>query len=298
MPRRVSLSRDSKNDIRVLLRPRLEASPTQPQPAARVPADLPWPGSPYPGLRAFTSEEAAIFFGRGQEVDRLMARLRDPARRFLCVVGASGSGKSSLVRAGLLPRVVAGGIEGGEQWHLLTFTPGATGDDPFLALAVELEANLPPAGREPPRKISEVLAADPGRITSYAARILDHRTNRARLVLFVDQLEELFTLVNQQHRATFIDLLSRAVRNEGLTVLATLRADFFTQATASPTLASLLQGGTFPLAPPLSRHDPAARGACWPGAGGRLGRRHSRGCRVRSWSTTPSSLRPGRTISA
>jgi hypothetical protein len=67
--------------------------------------ELPWPGSPYPGLRAFTPEEEEIFFGRGNEVDKLLQLLRDPKYRFLAVVGASGTGKSSLVRAGLSPRL-------------------------------------------------------------------------------------------------------------------------------------------------------------------------------------------------
>src|SRR4051812_48156300 len=92
-----------------------------------------WSGSPYPGLRAFTLDEAAIFFGRGREVDALIARLRDPAQRFLAVVGASGSGKSSLVRAGLLPRLKAGALEGSQLWPVVAFTPGASGDDPLLA---------------------------------------------------------------------------------------------------------------------------------------------------------------------
>ena len=68
-------------------------------------------------------------------MDALIARLRDPAQRFLAVVGASGTGKSSLVRAGLLPRLADGAIEGSQHWRVLAFTPGAMGDNPFLALA-------------------------------------------------------------------------------------------------------------------------------------------------------------------
>ena len=93
-----------------------------------------------PGLRAFTTEEGPIFFGRGREVDALIARLREPAQQFLAVVGASGTGKSSLIRAGLIPRLQDGAIEGSQDWRVVTCTPGGLGDNPFLALAVELKS--------------------------------------------------------------------------------------------------------------------------------------------------------------
>src|SRR5215471_5998867 len=96
----------------------------------------------YPGLRPFTTDEAPIFFGRGHELDALIGRLREATQRFLAVVGASGSGKSSLIRAGLLPRFSDGAIEGSQHWRVLTLTPGATGDNPFLALASELRGML------------------------------------------------------------------------------------------------------------------------------------------------------------
>ena len=64
-----------------------------------------WPDSPYPGLEAFTPEQAPIYFGRGREIDQLLKQFGDPKVRFVAVVGVSGSGKSSLVKAGLLPRL-------------------------------------------------------------------------------------------------------------------------------------------------------------------------------------------------
>jgi hypothetical protein len=67
-------------------------------------------GSPYPGLEAFSPEQEAIFFGRIRETDKLIERLRDKRLRFLAVVGASGSGKSSLVAAGLIPRLKSGAL--------------------------------------------------------------------------------------------------------------------------------------------------------------------------------------------
>lgn len=131
---------------------------SRPAPAAAVPVPVQptkaplWQGSPFPGLRAFTPDDAPIFFGRGRETDELVRRLADGCR-FLAVVGASGSGKSSLVAAGLIPRLKANAIEGAKDWLLpsvvpaaasgrkqwvgLRFTPGELGDDPFPCLGHE-----------------------------------------------------------------------------------------------------------------------------------------------------------------
>lgn len=79
-----------------------------------------WKGSPFPGLRAFTPADAPIFFGRGRETDDLVKRLSNGENRFLAVVGASGSGKSSLVGAGLIPRLQANAIPGSKDWRWLS----------------------------------------------------------------------------------------------------------------------------------------------------------------------------------
>ena len=142
-----------------------------------------WTGSPYPGLRPFDVTEAAIFFGRGREIDALITRLRDPAQRFLAVIGASGTGKSSLVRAGLLPRLQQGAIEGSRHWRVLTLTPGAAGGNPFLALAFELARELPPSTRKPAIKIADELANEPQRVTEYAATLLAGSPGGGALVL-------------------------------------------------------------------------------------------------------------------
>jgi hypothetical protein len=75
-----------------------------------------WQGCPYLGLEAFGPRHAPIYFGRRRETDDLLNLLADPRLRFLAVVGASGSGKSSLVAAGLLPRLAQGAIPGSETW--------------------------------------------------------------------------------------------------------------------------------------------------------------------------------------
>ena len=245
-------------DLRHLVYGRLAREPPGGDAAPAAAAAPPYPGPPYPGLRPFTSDEAPIFFGRGREVDALVARLRDPARRFLAVVGASGTGKSSLVRAGLLPRLANGAIEGSWHWPpVVAFTPGATGNDPFLALAVELHRVLPPAHGRRPADIAKALAGEPQRLLEHAADLLSKRPAGAALVLFVDQLEELFTLAAEKHRGAFVEVLARAAGDPRLRVLVTLRADFLQQAMAfsgrieaEPALAPLLQAGGYLLGPP------------------------------------------------
>jgi hypothetical protein len=101
-----------------------------------------WAGSPFPGLRAFTEAQAPIYFGRGRETDALIEKVSQS--RFVGVVGASGSGKSSLVAAGLIPRLRANAISGenvgSKDWHIVRFTPG---ENPFDSLAGALLQTLP-----------------------------------------------------------------------------------------------------------------------------------------------------------
>src|SRR6058998_635905 len=88
-------------------------------------------GNPYPGLRPFRLDEKHLFFGREQQVDRMVGKLA--ARRFLAVVGGSGSGKSSLVNCGLRPALHRGLMAGaGSSWRIAQFRPGF---DPIGSLA-------------------------------------------------------------------------------------------------------------------------------------------------------------------
>jgi hypothetical protein len=228
-----------KTDLRERVAATLKRVPPSPKADAseQVVVVQPWTGSPYPGLRSLTFDEAAIFFGRGREVDDLISRLGDPGRRFLAVVGPSGCGKSSLVRAGLLPRLAGGAIEGSQHWPVLVFTPGATGDNPFLALAVELSRALPPAHAQPPAALAKTLAEAPQSLMEHVAALLAGLPTGTALVLFVDQLEELFTAVAERHQGTFASLLVQAAGEARLRVLVTLRADFL------PQIMSLLPKG-------------------------------------------------------
>ena len=220
-----------------------------PQTATTTPVvngeEAPAPGeAPFRGLRAFEEADAGHFFGREALTARLAGHLRDHS--FLAVVGASGSGKSSLVRAGLIPalrsgeRLVDGTLPpaGSIQWPLHIITPTA---HPLEALALTLtsDANSPTATTT----LIDDFARDP-RILHIVARKLLSRaglgdagrggngSNPApRLLLVVDQFEELFTLCRGEvERAAFVDNLLFATASEtggSISVVLTLRADFY-----------------------------------------------------------------------
>ena len=210
-----------------------------------------WSGSPFPGLRAFTPVDAPIFFGRGRETDGLVSRLDKPTVRFLTVVGASGSGKSSLVAAGLIPRLMAGAIAGSKDWVRVRFTPGEVGDNPFMALAIPFKDLLQPQGQQP-RDLADRLEKNPATLVELRDLALAGKPDWAELLLFIDQFEELFTLAASRYVGPFVEWLRQAAQTERIRVVATLRADFYHRCVEWPALAELLRTGSYPLAAPGS----------------------------------------------
>lgn len=215
---------------------------------------VPFTGEPYPGLDAFKPEQSPVFFGRGLELDRLLGLFTDPANRFIAVVGDSGTGKSSLVAAGLLPRLRSGLI-GGSPWADLRLTPGERGADPFLALALAWQAKAEATGlpRETcaPRELAVDLRQDPAQLIRRLHGLLADRPDGGECLLFLDQFEELFTLVAAELQAPFVALLSAVAATPRLRVLVTLRVDFYPTAAAFAGLGELLRRGrSFPLNPP------------------------------------------------
>ncbi|MBX3325656.1 MAG: formylglycine-generating enzyme family protein, partial [Nitrospira sp.] len=154
-------------------------------------AVIEWPEdkSPYPGLEWFTQEYAPLFFGRDQEVKRLVEMLNRPDGRFLIVSGPSGSGKSSLVGAGLWQALIKDGQLRTNQYpQWLRITPADDRGGPFLSLAAGLLHVFP---QIPDRKaFASTLASKP---TAFVEHITRRLSRGQELVLFVDGLEELFT---------------------------------------------------------------------------------------------------------
>jgi hypothetical protein len=167
---------------------------------------------PYKGLARFEQADAGNFFGRERLVAELVARVAEAG--FLAVVGPSGSGKSSLVRAGLLPTVAAGVLDDGTQPVTVVLSPGR---HPADALAARL--------RE--------VGAGPD---------LDGRPSGGRLVVFVDQFEETFTVSDPGQVPVFLDGVERLARRQGVSVVVAVRADQFGRFAGHAGLAALLDG--------------------------------------------------------
>ncbi|MFB7373020.1 hypothetical protein ACFC0D_24585 [Streptomyces sp. NPDC056222] len=199
---------------------------------------------PYPGLRAFDTDEAEWFFGREALVSRVMNRLELCVSDHspLAVVAPSGAGKSSLLRAGVLPGLAQGRLPGSRHWPQLLLTPTA---EPLAALASGLGRLM---DAEPARVTEEMEA---GRLTSFVRERLDLWPDR-RVVLVVDQLEELFTVCQDESvRRRFVDVLAeltgaapaeRTPGDETPVALAVygLRADFYGSCSAFPHLRDAL----------------------------------------------------------
>ncbi len=254
-----------------------------------------WEGSPFPGLRAFGEDDAPIYFGRGRETDGLVRRLAEGAR-FIAVVGASGSGKSSLVAAGLLPRLKDNAIPGSRDWVPVRLTPGELGENPFIALASRFRPELAKQNRQV-RDAAVRLETDPDTLGELVALLLEGRPEWSELLLFVDQFEELFTVVGERYREPFIALLARPAALPRLRIVATLRADFYHRCLEQPALEEPLRAGSYPLAAPgvgaLHEMIHPARGASGPYLRGRAARAHPGRHRRRARRPAADGLRPG-----
>lgn len=189
---------------------------------------------PYKGLAPFDTADAAYFFGRERLVAGLLTRLA--VDRFVAVVGASGSGKSSLVRAGLLPALSAGALPNSGLWRSCLLTPGS---EPMRRLG---EALAPLAGL-PAAELGRRLADHPERLDDALQAAVRGRDG-ARVVMVVDQFEELVTLVrDDEERDRFVAMLVDAVTDpEGPgVVIPTIRADYYGALAVHPDLVRLFE---------------------------------------------------------
>lgn len=196
------------------------------------------PRNPFKGLRAFKAEDRRDFFGREALVNELLMALEkaDKPPRFLAVVGASGSGKSSVVMAGLLPALREGALPGSERWiYLDTVMPGSS---PIENLTLSLARII--KDREI-TTITRDLKSSEGRGLYLLTRLL--ASGDERIVLYIDQFEELFTLTDEEERRQFIHLLISAVDapDSPLIVIASLRADFYDRPMQYPALGKLFE---------------------------------------------------------
>jgi len=186
-----------------------------------VPGPAPRPPCPYPGMVPFSEEDSERFFGREREAQELLERLR--LHPFLAVIGPSGSGKSSLVFAGLLPALRKSSLFGPGKWLVRTVRPGKA---PLAALAA-------------------ALGGEPANVAETVPALLATEPDARRLLLVVDQFEELFTLARADVEPFQRALLRLAEtpkstdqetdkRITNCRVVLTVRADFYPDLMVAP----------------------------------------------------------------
>ena len=229
------------------------------------------PPAPYVGLRPFEFREAALFYGRGEHIAEMVRILRKG--HFLAVVGSSGSGKSSLVRAGLLPAIAGGfmnGDEDGSDWRFVVVRPGL---DPYENLLRELLPTLALDQPLDPALVafrSQTLRAGPrGLVEAIADSLLPEPT---RLVVLIDQFEEVFRLVErggpgqprddrssaEQRNAAlaFVDMLlaTATERDRRVYVVLTMRSEYLGECEAFLGLSAAIARSQF-LTPRMTREQ-------------------------------------------
>ncbi len=192
--------------------------------------------NPFKGLRPFGRDDESSFFGRDALVADLLRTLRS-GQRLVALVGASGSGKSSVVRAGLIPALAKGALEGSDDWFVASLVPGSI---PFA----ELEAALLRVSINGPDSLSDQLDGTDGGLLRAAMRVLPAEADR--LLLVIDQFEELFTMVDDAElRRSFLANLVAAIDDphHRVTVVLTLRADFYAYPLEHPEFGARLGNG-------------------------------------------------------
>lgn len=217
--------------------------------------------NPYKGLAAFREADVADFFGRKNLIERLVKKLAqgENGSQFLAIVGPSGSGKSSIALAGLIPALKRGALFGSQEWFYLQITPG---NNPLQQLAdglLSLAANKP-------TNLTELFGPSDTVLAGIIPTIIP--TDDSELVLLIDQFEELFTLVTSEEiRSHFLRLLTNAIQTPSsrLRVIITLRADFYDRPLQYSGLSELMRDNTeivLPMSLPEMEEaivEPAAR---------------------------------------
>ncbi len=245
-----------------------------------------WPvdikGTPFRGLEPFNFKQAEVYFGRERKVQRALDELLAANARgkpFLLIPGASGAGKSSMMRAGLAPRIVQpGAIPGVDLWRIAVVRPGTEKLAPFLNLARALfsrgdgddEGGFGPALPEladgsyrGPDELAELMEGPAKSAVRPIVAALDSISEKEKttggwtaplnsnLLLLVDQFEEIFSPdISDEIRKNFVDLLQRLVATQRVWVIATLRADMYQRMIQAPFIELKDGGGQYDLSPP------------------------------------------------
>lgn len=198
--------------------------------------------NPYKGLHAYTEADGDFFFGRQNLIEKLLNHLA--GSRFLAVVGPSGSGKSSVVRAGLIPALRRGVLPNSERWYISEMFPGTHPIEEMEAALLRLAVDSPPS-------LLPQLQEDERGLARVVKRILPQ--GEGELLLVIDQFEELFTLVESEPTRQQIlnNLVSAAEDSHSrVRVIITLRADFYDRPLRYHAFGELIELNTQVVIPP------------------------------------------------
>lgn len=222
--------------------------------------------NPFPGLRAFEEDEDMLFFGREKQVDELVTKLRNS--RFIAVIGSSGSGKSSLVKSGLIPALQSGFMSGaGSSWRICSFRPG---NDPIGNIAKALAPLGMLAYEDSVEENADTLAAMTESTLRRSSNGLvevfkqsgDGKKNN--LLILVDQFEEIFRFSKFKNESkdgkrdsvALINLLLKATKQKDfpIYVVFTMRSDFLSDCTEFRGLPEAINDGNY-LVPRMTREE-------------------------------------------
>ena len=220
--------------------------------------------NPFPGLRSFEKHEEYLFFGREKQIDDLLDQLEQT--HFLAVIGTSGSGKSSLVKSGLLPSLHSGFIRGvGKGWRIGVFRPG---DNPIGNLASFLCSSefVVEENEEENFNLQPIVESVLRRSDQGILNVVDQFLNRLpeNILIVADQFEELFRFSKYERTSSkgtrdavlFINLLLAAIRDRKrrIYVVFTMRSDFIGNCTEFRGLPEAMSNGQY-LIPRMSRNE-------------------------------------------
>ncbi|HUV00459.1 MAG TPA: hypothetical protein VMW32_05820 [Bacteroidales bacterium] len=211
--------------------------------------------NPFPGLRPFTPDESDLFFGRERESEEILEKLIN--NRFIAVIGASGSGKSSLIHCGLMPKVRKLATRGAAAWKIISFRPGI---DPFENLADELVEKilLPEKKKAEKDTILSLLKENPDGIAELF-KAFSIKTSE-KLLIFVDQFEELFRYGSEAtpDRGTsgFVNLLINTLTrdNRNIFIVVAMRSDLIAECAHYKGFTQLINSSNF-LVPRMSAEN-------------------------------------------
>jgi WD40 repeat protein len=221
--------------------------------------------NPFPGLRAFEEDEDILFFGREKQTDELLTKLR--TSRLIAVIGSSGSGKSSLVKSGLIPSLQSGFMSGrGSSWRICSFRPG---NDPIGNMAKSLVSPMFANDEEATENMETLTAITESVLRRNTSGLVDaykqsNQPASTNLLILVDQFEEIFRFRKFENESkqvkkdsvTFINLLLAATKQSDLPiyVVFTMRADFLTDCTDFRGLPEAINDGSY-LVPKMTREE-------------------------------------------